>query len=235
MKQPFFGLEQTWPLMYKESMDLQATITFFMAILALAMKPGPGMMAIMSRTLTQGMKACLMFMVGVCIVSMFFLALVLAGLKFAPDDLLFISILLKAFAAVYLIYLGIKGLQNLDVDFSLREYREERLFDNLTAAIMLTLSNPLVILFYGGLLPSLLDINTLTLTDMVMIGGIIIIVETGVAVAYCLPVAYSRHFITVKLLRRVNFVSSIILILVGLFIGYSAMPATDVLSISGQQ
>lgn len=212
-------------------MDLQAAFTVFMAVLALAMKPGPGMMAIMSRTLSQGMKACFVFMAGFCIVCMVYLSLVLAGLKFAHDDLLFISILLKALAAVYLIYIGLKGLQNLDVDLTLREHKQESLFETFTGAIMLTIANPLVILFYGGLMPTVVDIPTLTLADGIIIGAIICFVETSVAVAYCLPVALSRSAFSGKMMRNINFAASIIMILVGLVIGYSAMPAKDLLSV----
>ncbi|PZQ44014.1 MAG: hypothetical protein DI551_10990 [Micavibrio aeruginosavorus] len=212
-------------------MDLQAAIVVFLAILGLAMKPGPGMMAIMSRTLAQGMKACFVFMAGVCLVSMLFLALVMTGLKFAHDDLLFISILLKALAAVYLIYIGIKGLQHLHVNFALRERAPESLSETFTGAVMLTLANPLVILFYGGLLPSVVDIPLADWRDGIVIGLIICFVETGVAVLYCLPVAYSRHIFTDALLRRINLISSILMILVGLVIGYSAIPAQDLLSV----
>jgi len=212
-------------------MDLQACLTIFMAVLALAMKPGPGMMAVMSRTLSQGMKACFAFMAGFNLVCMVYLSLVLAGLKFAHDDLLFISILLKALAAVYLIYIGLKGLQNLDVDLTLREYKQESLFETFTGAVMVTIANPLIILFYGALLPTVIDIPTLTWTDGVIIGAIIVFVETSVAVAYCLPVALSRTIFSSKMMRNVNLVASILMILVGLGIGYSAMPATDLLAV----
>jgi len=204
-------------------MDWQAAFTVFTAVLALAMKPGPGMMAIMSRTLLQGMKACFVFMTGFCIVCMIYLSLVLAGLKFVRDDLLFISMILKALAAVYLIYLGLKGLQNLDVDLTLREHKQESLFETFTGAMMLTIANPLIILFSGDLLPTVIDIQTLTLADGIVIGAIICSVETGVAVAYCLPVALSRSAVTSKSMRNINLAASVIMIMIGLLIGYSAM------------
>jgi threonine/homoserine/homoserine lactone efflux protein len=210
-------------------MDLQAAITLFLAVLGLAVKPGPGMMAIMSRTLAQGMTACLTFMAGVSLVTVLYLCLVFAGMKFAQDDLLFISIMLKALSAAYLIYLGIKGLQNPDVHFSLHAEKAEKIFDNFTASVMLTLSNPLVIVFYGVLLPSILDIASLDLAAMFWVIVIVLAVEIGVAVMYCWPIAYARDIVTPKLLRNVSRVSSVVLIVVGLVIGLSAMPAKDIL------
>ncbi len=212
-------------------MDLQAAIAFAAIIFGLAIKPGPGMMAMMSRTMAQGMSACLIFLIGVCLVSLFYMALVFAGLKLAQDDIIFISLLIKSLTAVYLIYLGIKGLQNPDVNFSVREYREEKLFDNLSASIMLTLSNPLVIAVYGAIIPSTFDIADMTTVDMVIAGLIMIFVEVGVAVGYCLPIALTRKSITPTMLRKVSIFSSIVLIIVGLFIGASALPAKDLLSL----
>ncbi len=219
--------------MYKEFMDLQAAITLALAIFGLAIKPGPGMMAMMSRTLAQGMPACLVFVTGVCMVSLFYLALVFTGLKFAEEDLLFVTILIKALTAVYLIHLGIKGLLNPDVSLSLTDQKEEKLFDNFTASIMLTLSNPLVIVFYGALLPSILHVESMGLSDMVIAAFIMMAVEVATAVAYCLPVAYSRNIVTPSRLRNVSIFSSVILICIGLYIGWSALPAKDILSITG--
>lgn len=172
-----------------------------------------------------------MFITAVCIVSLFYLGLVLAGLKFAAEDLVFISILLKSMAAVYLIYMGIKGLLNPTTELKIREYKERKLFDEFVGFLLMTLSNPLVIVFYGGLVPSILDISTITIMDGVILGSTMMAVETAVALMYCAPVAYSRHFITPELLRKVSVGSSVVLILVGLYIGYTALPAQDVMSV----
>lgn len=213
-------------------MDFHTTITFALAVCALAIKPGPGMMTIISRTLAFGMSACWTFLAGLCLVSVFYLGLVLWGLKFAEEDLLFVSILLKSCAAVYLIYLGVKGLQNPDVEMKISEFKEERIFQNFLGAVMVSASNPLLIVFYGGLVPSLVDVSTLGFADVIIMAGVIVAVEVGVAVSYCLPFSLSRNVITPKMLRNVTIGSSIALILVGLYIGYSALPAKDVLSVA---
>lgn len=212
-------------------MDLQMIFTFAMAVFALAVKPGPGMTMVVSRTISSGLSSCFMFIAAVCIVSLFYLGLVLAGLKFAAEDLVFISILLKTMAAVYLIYLGIKGLMNPTTELQIREYKERKLFDEFVGFLLMTLSNPLVIVFYGGLVPSILDISTITMADAAILGLTMIVVEAFVALMYCVPVAYSRHFITPELLRRISIGSSVVLILVGLYIGYTALPAQDVVSV----
>jgi threonine/homoserine/homoserine lactone efflux protein len=212
-------------------MDLQTILTFALAVFALAVKPGPGMMTVISRTLSHGMMGCYSFLLAVCLVSYFYLGLVLAGLKFAQEDLLFVSILLKSCAAVYLIYLGVKGLMNPDVELKIDTNKEQKLFEDFTGFVMLTLSNPLVIVFYGGLVPSLLDVSTIGFSEVITLAAVITVVECAVAITYCLPFALSRNFLTPEILKRVTIGSSIVLILVGLYIGYSALPAMDVVSV----
>lgn len=212
-------------------MDFQTVITFAAAVFALAVKPGPGMMTIISRVLSQGMSACWVFLAALLIVSISYLCLAIAGLRFAEEDLLFISILFKSCAAVYMIYLGVKGLMEPNVELKITEYKEEKLFEYFIGALLISLSNPLIIVFYGGLVPSLVDVSTIGLTEIVILASVIIVVETCVTVAYSLPFSMSRNFLTPELLRRISIGSSIVLILVGLFIGYSALPAQDVVSV----
>jgi threonine/homoserine/homoserine lactone efflux protein len=215
-------------------MDLQTIITFSLAVFALAVKPGPGMMTLISRTLSFGISACLLFMVGISIVCFAYLAIVLAGLRIAEEDLVFITIALKAAAAFYLIYLGVKGLQNPDIALATSEMKEQKMFDHFLSGVMVSFSNPLVIVFYGGLVPSIVGDATLGFTDWVIMCAIVATVETGVALSYCMPLAYSRNFITPMTLRKINIASSIALIFIGLYIGYSAIPAKDILSVVGE-
>ncbi len=216
-------------------MDLQATITLFMTVLGFALKPGPGLTTIMSRTMAQGMPGCFAFMAGFCLVMTFYLSLLFAGLKFAEDDVMFISIFLKAITSVYLIYLGIKGLLNPDVQISMYEDKEIKLFDTFLAGLMVTAANPLVIVFYGVLLPSIVPIAGMGINDMVIVIMIVLFVETAGAMAYALPVAYARSIITPKFLRVASLVASTVILVVGLVIAWSAMPAKDLLLLGGGQ
>ena len=215
-------------------MDFQTTITFFLAVFALAVKPGPGMMTLISRTISFGIGFSVVFMLGICLVEFLYLGIVLAGLQIAADDMVFITILLKALAAVYLIHLGFKGLQNPDIAMATTEMQEQKLFDHFLAGVMVCLSNPLVIVFFGGLVPSIVGVSELGFVDWFIMCGIIFLVEMGVAMTYCAPLAYSRNFITPVVLRRINIASSVALIVVGLYIGYSAIPASDILSVVDQ-
>ncbi len=210
-------------------MTFEAMTTLAIAVLGLAMKPGPGMMMVMSRTLGQGMKACFTFLIGFLVITLLYLILVFIGFQMANFDLAFVMILIKSLAAVYLIYLGIKGLQNPNIDYVEETPKGHSFYDNLTASMVLTLSNPLVIVFYAGILPSILDVSVMTINDMVMIAAIVLFIEGIIPILYCAPLALYRKKIPLNFLKGMRIFSSIMIILIGLYIGYTALPAKDIL------
>lgn len=212
-------------------MTLQAILTLAMAVFALAIKPGAGMMTVMSRSLSQGLEACLTFILGICIVSIFFLLIVVFGFKYISVDMVFISILVKSLAAVYLIWLGIKGLQEDNSGLSIEEVEARNFFDNLMASIVLTLSNPLAILFYAGIIPTILDVQNITGQEVFVASLVIIIVESVVALAYSAPLIYWRSKVNMQWLNRMRLFSSYVIIVVGLYIGYTAIPAKELLAV----
>ncbi len=213
-------------------MTWDAVLILAAAVMGLAIKPGAGMTMVMSRTITQGMGACLTYALGFCIVSLFFLGLVIFGYKFAEDiDIVFISIVVKSLAAVYLIWLGFKGLRDLQEEYHVQELQEESFVDNLTASIFLTLSNPLTIVFYAGVIPTILDVQAIMPMDILIISIVICVVEFAVAVGYSLPLALYRYKLKPEFLRGLKYFSSIVIIMVGLYIGYTALPAKDLTSV----
>lgn len=212
-------------------MTLTAILTLATAVFALAIKPGAGMMMVMSRSMAQGLSACLTFVLGICIVSIFFLLVVVFGFKYASVDMVFLSILIKSLASVYLIWLGIKGLQGNHEGLSVDEVGARNFFDNLTASIVLTLSNPLTILFYAGIIPTILDVNAMTWENIFIASLVIIVVETFTALAYSSPLIFFRSKIKPDFLDGMRVFSSIVIIIVGLYIGYTAIPAKELLTI----
>jgi|GEM_PF-1700183 len=212
-------------------MTLEAIITLSIAVLSLAMKPGPGMMMVMSRTLGQGMTACFTFLIGFLFITFLYLILVFAGFQMTGLDMTFILILIKSLAALYLIYIGIKGLQNPNIAYAKETPEGHSFYDNLTSSIMLTLSNPLVIVFYAGILPSILDVSAMTLNDMALIVIIVLAIEGIMPILYCAPLALFRRKISLDFLKGLRIFSSIVIIMVGLYIGYTAVGSQDLVAV----
>lgn len=212
-------------------MTLEAILTFAVAVAALAMKPGPGMAMVMSRAMSQGFWAVIAFVLGFCLVSILFLGLVVFGFKYVDVDLVFISILVKTMAAVFLIWLGIKGLQNVNETFQVQKIDVEKLFDNFSASIMLTLSNPLTIVFYAGMLPTIMNVKEVSWNDFAILAFTICVVEYVVAITYSSPFLLFRKKIPQSFMRGLSYFSSIVIILVGFFIIYTTLPSKDLTSV----
>ena len=213
-------------------MDYQAIITLAIAIAALTLKPGPGMMLVISHTVYRGMLGCFAVLLGAQLVNLVFLGLVFVGFSAFDFDLVFLSILIKALASVYLIWMGIEGIKKTDESFQIEDKLNGRGFwDSMTSSMMLTASNPLVIVFYAGILPTLLNVSTMGISDITTIVLVIVLVEAGLAAAYCLPFALFRYKLSPPILQKMQIVSSVIIIMIGLYIGYSALPAEDLKSV----
>jgi len=213
-------------------MTPEALLTFAIAVLALALKPGPGMTMVMSRTIASGMGACFAFMTGFLLVTFIYVVVALAGFKMAGIDIVFVTILLKTLAATYLIWVGIKGLMHPEVTYGSPEIEGHSFFDNFSSAALLTASNPLVIVFYAGILPTLVDVSSMTIDDISVIILIVLAVEGIVPILYCLPLAIFRKRIPENFLKGLRVFSSAMLILIGLYIGASAIFAEDILSVT---
>lgn len=212
-------------------MTIDAIIALSIAVLALAIKPGPGMMMVMSRTISGGMPACFTFILGFLIITLVYLVIVLAGFQFIDLDIIFISILIKTIAAVYLIQMGVKGVMYPEVSYGVTEAKGHSFYDNLTASMMLTASNPLVLVFYAGILPTIIDIDAMQLNDMALIVFIVLAIEGILPVIYCAPFAIFRKKLSTEFLKGLRIFSSAVIILIGLYIGYAALPSKDLTSI----
>ena len=189
------------------------------------------MTMVISRTIGHGMQGCLAFLIGFNAALLLYLCLVLFGLNLVNVDLVFISILVKSLAAVYLIWAGVKGLQEPTANLSVEEAEVQNFFDTMSSALMLTLSNPLIILFYAGILPTILGTTAIDLESGLIIAGIVLGIETGVVLAYCLPIVYFRKKVSPQLMTNIKLGSSAVLIILGLYIGYTAIGAVDVTSV----
>ena len=212
-------------------MTLEAMMTLAIAVLALALKPGPGMMMVMSRTISGGMSACFTFMAGFLFITLIYLLIVLVGFHYLHLDMIFLGVFIKTIAAVYLIQMGVKGIMYPEVSYGVEEPKGHSFFDNLSASIILTASNPLVIVFYAGVLPTIIDTNSIQFNDMAIIIFIVLAIEGIVPILYCLPFALFRKKLPIEFLKGLRIFSSIVILLVGLYIGYSALPSKDLTSI----
>lgn len=216
-------------------MDFQAFAALFLGVAVLAAKPGPGVMTVASKAVSEGIRPVLYFMAGTNLVKILFFSFAVFGFTVAEDKLLFFSILVKSLAAVYLIWMGVQGVRRFEPVIPGRaenpDEKNSGFFENFNAGFIMTMSNPLDILFFAGILPTILDLSVIRYDDIGMAAVAIVSGDASVALAYAIPLAVTRHYFSEDILKKVNVVASFAIICVGLFIGYSALPAMDLLSV----
>lgn len=214
-------------------MELTALIAYAIAIAALAIKPGPGVLAVISRSAERGVMGFTSYMSGAVSGELVYLAIVFFGFSIFEEDLLFISILLKAMASVYLIYLGVQTLTKPpEIDFNDHGVGiAESNWKDFSTGLMLTLSNPFVIIVFGGIIPEMVGQHDATMTQFIILALVTIVVQVSIDFMYCFPVFISRRLFNKKAVYRLGIASGVIMILIGLYLGYSALPANDLKSV----
>jgi threonine/homoserine/homoserine lactone efflux protein len=143
---------------------------FALASLVLAVTPGPGVLYIVTRTLSQGRRAGLASVAGVALGNLgnaVGAALGLAAL-FAVSSVAFTVV--KAAGAAYLVYLGIKTLRQRGdaTPAALRQASAARVFrDGFVVALL----NPKTALFFAAFLPQFMSANGPLLAQSLALGA----------------------------------------------------------------
>lgn len=206
-------------------MDFNALFTLFFAIALLAAKPGPGMMTVATKAMGEGLGSATAFISGTALAKIVFFTLVVLGYRLIEDTAALFSVVLKSLTAAYLIWLGVRGFLKAVPEAQPEAIvpRKAGMLENMTAGFMLTISNPFDILFFTGILPTILTIGSITPGQYIACAAVIVMAYATVALSYAVPISLSRRFISWSLLRKLNLVSSIGIVLVGLYIAYSAI------------
>ena len=186
--------------------SLEMLIAFTGASLVLAFIPGPDNIFVMTQAAMRGWKVGVSVTLGLCTGLMVHTALVAFGVAVIFQKSALAFGLLKFAGAAYLLYLAYKlWTSRADPAEVAAKARSESAWRTVLGGFTLTLGNPKTIVFYMALLPSLMPIESITLTGYVELIGISIVTLTAVGVVYAAAAAGAREFFrSPKALRRLN-------------------------------
>ena len=202
------------------------TTTFFdLALYAggifiLFLTPGPVWMALVARTLSGGFGSAWPLALGVVIGDILWPIIAILGLSWVAMQYDGLLDLLKYVATLIFFVLGFSLISNPDraVNSDNRLTRPGQLA-GFIAGVAIILSNPKAILFYIGVLPGFFDLSRVTLLDIVAICTISAVLPFLGNLTLSIMVDRVRHFLSSPAtLRKVNIISGILLILVGVII-----------------
>ena len=189
----------------------------------MALSPGPGLAAILSRSLGGGLAAGLAVVGGLVIGDAIFLAAAMIGLSAIASTLGPLFLIVKYVCACYLIWLGVQALRAASQPFEVRGEvggsaeanapNTKPLWQDVGLGLMVTLGNPKPILFYGALLPTFLDLATVSPHDFLVLMTIVTIVSFLVYLGYMLMIERARQmFASTSTVKRLQQATGVMLI-----------------------
>lgn len=165
-------------------MDLATSIALFTSMVVLALIPGPGILAVVARTLSAGMRHGVSTTVGIVAGDFVFITFALLGLAALSSAMGEFFLLVKYAGALYLVWMGVSlirgGSQKLDVE----AVKAHSHIASFMAGLITTLGNPKAILFYLSFFPAFLELHSLTGLDTIVIFLVTTLAVGGVMLAY---------------------------------------------------
>lgn len=170
-----------------------ATILFFAAAtLLLTASPGPGVLYVTMRSVSQGRRAGFASMFGIESGELVWLAAAATGVAALLAASVSALTFLHFAGAAYLIYLGIQRWRTAEVVATLAPTRVARLY---AQGLVTQLLNPKVAVFFVAFLPQFLNPAQPIAPQVAVLGAIYIAVALAVDTTYVLTAsAVSRRF-----------------------------------------
>ena len=177
-------------------MDASRLLIFAAAYLAVLILPGPGVTALVARVLSRGTAGAPAFIAGFVLGSLTWFTIAATGLAVLASTLAGVFVVIRYAGAAYLLYLAVK-LWRAPVrpmgDGTVTRERGGRL---LLTGMAINLGNPKVIVFFLALLPTVIDLGSLTPLGFVELALVIASVASGVLTAYAIAAAKARRLFT---------------------------------------
>jgi len=188
-------------------MSLYGLAAFCAAYLLAVATPGPGVTAVLARSLAHGMRGAPAFIAGFLLGDLIWFAGAAAGLAALAQTAQTVFLVVRYAGAVYLTYLAYRlwtapaqRVKIKDLDASNRPLR---LF---LGSLSLTLGNPKPMIFFVALLPTVIPLGALHFADYVVIVVAIAVILPIVLSVYALAACRARQFFcepkSIRLLNR---------------------------------
>lgn len=173
-------------------MSLLSVFALASAMFILALTPGAGVFATVSRAVTSGLSHASVVVLGIVIGDVIFLLFAIFGLSLLAESLGNLFVFVKYAGGSYLIWLGFIMWTSDTTERTVDGVLELSWMENFLSGLLITLGNPKVILFYLGFLPTFIDLDRLTVSDMLIVISIVAIVLGGVMMGYAVTADRAR-------------------------------------------
>ena len=202
-------------------MSLESTLSFFLVIFIFGITPGPGVFAIIARALVHGGKSCFMLALGMSVSDALYLIAACLGLAIIATQWSGLFTAIRYIGAAYLIYLGWlmwKAPMNAPGNEASKTMLGKRF--SFIQGLLISASNPKVILFYIAFLPSLMDLSTLRQIDIVLAATLTVLaLMPGLMLIAAFASKARVWFQSERATRILNRTAGSIMIMAGIYLG----------------
>ncbi|QIL90537.1 LysE family transporter [Microbulbifer sp. SH-1] len=166
-------------------MTLISALALFGTMVVLAVIPGPGVLAVVARSVSGGVLHGVLTSVGIVLGDYVFIALCLSGLAYIADAMGSAFVVLKFLGAAYLVWMGFSLIcaRRKTNTQPATEIQSSR-YGSLLLGLTTTLGNPKAILFYLSFFPAFLPMHDIGVMDAVTILVVTALAVGGVMLIY---------------------------------------------------
>lgn len=176
-------------------MTLASLAIFAGALLIAAGSPGPSIAALIARVLTRGPRDVFPFLAAMWVGEAVWLSLAVLGLAAIAETFHYLFVAIKWIGVAYLIYLAWK-MWTAPADTEGGTLPEAKSAAKLFfAGLTVTLGNPKIMMFYVALLPTIIDLNAVTITGWAELVAVMLAVLVFVDLAWVAFAAKARQFL----------------------------------------
>ncbi len=189
-------------------MTLASVLVFAAALFVAAGSPGPSIAALVSRVLTKGWRDVLPFLMAMWVGETVWLSFAVAGLSAIAESFQPVFVAIKWIGVAYLLYLAWK-MWFARTDGADGELPESRSAAKMFfAGLTVTLGNPKIMMFYVALLPSIIDLNGVTVIGWLELVAAMLLVLATVDILWITLANKARTFLksprALKIANRIS-------------------------------
>ncbi|ABD56017.1 LysE family translocator [Jannaschia sp. CCS1] len=177
-------------------------IAYVVALGVAAAIPGPGVAALVGRSLAQGARTSLPFIIGLALGDVVFLTIAILGLATLANTAAGLFLVVKIMGALYLLYLGWRFWTAEIARIDLAGRPPIGSWSGAVAGLAVTLGNPKTVVFYLALVPNVIDLEQVGLSSWPILSVLTILVLLAVLIPYAALADRLRQFFASSRARR---------------------------------
>ncbi|MER9144605.1 LysE family translocator [Mesorhizobium sp. M0871] len=162
-------------------MHLTSLLIFAAALFVAAGSPGPSIAALVARVISKGFRDVFPFLLAMWIGEAIWLSLAVFGLAVVAQTFHLAFVVVKWIGVAYLAYLAFK-MWTAPVDAKEGEMpREDSATKLFFAGMAVTLGNPKIMMFYLALLPTIIDLASVSVIGWVELTMAVVLIAIDLA------------------------------------------------------